>query len=104
MPEIVKKLSGPGVPGSEDFPPMFYVKFTEEEFPKFLADPTTTMKELGHNIDHLTVTVGDSAWVSGKRKWIKSSERPLEDLPPSKSWGWLCGYEDERCVCYPVLM
>lgn len=102
MPEIVKQLSGPGISGTEDFPPMFYVKFTQEEFATFLADPTTTMKKLGQKVDHLSVSVSNSTWVSGERKWIKHN-RPTNELPPARNWVWWCGYSDEMCVCYRVL-
>jgi hypothetical protein len=40
MAEIVKQLAGDGVPGNEDFPPMYYIKFDREEFGKFLSDPS----------------------------------------------------------------
>jgi hypothetical protein len=108
MAEIVKQLSGPGVSGTEDFPPMFYVKFTGEEFATFLADPTATMKKLGHDIDHLTVSVSNSTWVSKERKWQKpdqhASNLPQADaLPAARNWVWWCGYSDEMCVCYRVL-
>ena len=104
MPKILKQLSGEGVSGNEDFPPMFYVKFDEKEFAYFLADPVGTMKSLGRNVDHLTVSISNSGWVSGKKKWNKSSEVAREDLPPSQSWGWLCGVTDEMSVCHQVLM
>lgn len=105
MPEIVKKLSGPGIAGTEDFPPMAYVKFTEEEFAAFLADPPASMKKLGFDVDRLTVSVGNSAWVAAQRKWIKPDQAPAEtrDLPQVKNWVWWCGYSDEMCVCYRVL-
>jgi hypothetical protein len=97
MPEILKQLSRDA---SNDFPPKLYVKFTQEEFPKFLADPLTTMKDLGYNVESLTVTISSNAWVSGE--WVKSNVvKPVE--PPAQNWCWLCGYEDEMCVCYTVL-
>jgi hypothetical protein len=104
MPKILKQLSGEGVAGNEDFPPMFYVKFDEKEFADFVADPVKTMKAMGRDVEHLTVSISNSGWVSGKKKWIKSSEAVLEDLPGSQSWGWLCGVTDEMSVCHRVLM
>ncbi len=59
----MKQLSGLEACKSEDFPPIFYFKSTEEEFPEFIANQTTTMKELKRNIDGLTVAVRNSAGV-----------------------------------------
>jgi hypothetical protein len=104
MPEIVRQLSGPGVAGTEHFPPMFFVKFTSDEFPNFLKDPTATMKTLGHSVDHLNVSVSDSAWSTTEKKWIKAGEGiETRQLPAARNWVWWCGYSDEMCVCYRVL-
>jgi hypothetical protein len=103
MAEIVKQLAGDGVPGNEDFPPMYYIKFDREEFGKFLSDPSGTMKELGYEVERLNVAISNSAWVSGQRQWIKASDISSHDLPTASSWTWWCGYSDEMCVCYQVL-
>jgi hypothetical protein len=103
MPEILKQLSGPEVSGTEDFPPLFCLKFTDPEFAKFLADPATTVRNLGHHVDNLTVSVSNSAWMLKERKWIKPSKLSTAQLPPAHNWVWWCGYQDEMCVCYRVL-
>lgn len=104
MPKIIKQLSGDGVSGCENLPPMHYVKFDDKEFAAFLADPANTMRSLGQNVEHLTVSVSNSAWLADKKSWINAAERANVSLPPSQSWGWLCGYTDEMCVCHAVLM
>ena len=48
MPRIVKLQ--PENADAEYLPPTFYLKFSQEEFPAFLANPTATMKELGHPV------------------------------------------------------
>ncbi|MGX2993037.1 hypothetical protein JNUCC64_01880 [Streptomyces sp. JNUCC 64] len=94
---------------AEDYlPPFFYLRFSQEEFPAFLANPTGTLKELGHDPGNLTVTVKDHVWDAGRREWITDQSDPrfatAGGLPQSSSWGWICGYQDEQCVCERVLM
>jgi hypothetical protein len=94
--------------GEKYLPPIFYLKFTQEEFPAFLANPTAAVKQLGQPVKNLTVTVKDHVWDSRKEEWItdQSDTRFSADgsLPQSSSWGWLCGYQDEQCVCERVVM
>lgn len=97
----VRQLAGVGVAGAEDLPPRFSVTFTQAEFPQFLADPAAGLEKLGYKADHVTVSVRDSVWIPKERRW--GGAKILRDLPPAQSWEWLCGYEDEMCVCYPVL-
>ena len=97
----VRQLSGAGVAGTEDLPPRYTVMFTQEQFAAFLVDPQQALAKLGYEAAHMTVTVRDSVWMPKDRKW--ESAAVLRDLPPASSWTWLCGYEDEMCVCYPVL-
>lgn len=101
-PAKVRQLVGPGVTGTEDLPPRFSTTFTQAEFGDFLAAPAATLGKLGDNVQHMTVSVGTSVWMPKDKKWAPNTV--LADLPPSQSWGWLCGYEDEMCVCHAVLM
>ncbi|MER6501699.1 hypothetical protein ABT218_20450 [Streptomyces sp. NPDC001455] len=102
MPEIVKLQpeNGDGY-----LPPVFYLKFDQEEFPKFLANPTGTLRELGQPVNNVSVVVKDHVWDTSQQRWITDQDDPVvRDLPGSSSWGWLCGYQDEQCVCERVLM
>jgi hypothetical protein len=89
---------------SEYLPPTYYLKFTQDEFPAFLANPTATMEKLGHPVKNLTVTVKDHVWDAGKGKWITEETDKLFELPPASQWEWWCGYQDEMCVCERVLV
>jgi hypothetical protein len=93
MPKILKQLSRDE---TNEFPSELVVKFTRDEFHKFLDDPLTTTKDLGLNLDNLTIMVSSNAWVSGK--WVKSSEQAV----PAGDTCYICGYSDSMCVCYPV--
>ena len=92
------------MPGNENLPPMYFLRFAKEEFGDFLADPTKAMRELGHEVEHLNVTLSSSAWITTERKWVKASDAPSVTLPESSTWQWMCGYSDEMCVCYQVLV
>lgn len=101
-PSKAKQIAGAGVEGTESLPPRFSVTFTQDEFVGFIADPAAGLEALGYKVDHITVSLRDKVWVPKDQKWA-GREAKLH-LPESQSWGWLCGYEDEMCVCYPVLM
>ncbi|MFI9009940.1 hypothetical protein ACIGNX_22180 [Actinosynnema sp. NPDC053489] len=92
----------------ENLPPTFYLKFSQEEFPAFLANPTAVIKYFGQNVKNLTVTVKDHVWDAGNQEWItdQSDARLAVDggLPPASQWEWWCGYQDEMCVCERVLV
>jgi hypothetical protein len=96
MPAI-KQLDGPGVDGGEDSAPMFKIKFTQEEFTDFLADPTSAVKNLGYNVNHLTVTLSDGVWMSEEKRWGRL------DRPTSKRVIITCGVMDEACWCWRVI-
>lgn len=105
MPRIVKLQ--PENTEAEYLPPTFYLKFSQEEFPAFLANPTATMKELGQPVKNLTVTVKDHVWDARKQEWVTDQpDKLFEDggLPPASQWEWWCGYQDEMCVCERVLV
>lgn len=106
MPRIVNLH--PENADAEYLPPTFYLKFSQEEFPAFLANPAGTMKELGHHVKNLTVTVKDHVWDASKQEWVtdQTDMRFAADggLPPSSHWEWWCGYQDEQCVCERVLV
>jgi hypothetical protein len=89
---------------TEYLPPTFYLKFSQEEFPVFLANPTATMEGLGHPVKNLTVTVKDHVWDAGKQEWVTDQPDKLFDLPTASHWEWWCGYQDEMCVCERVLV
>jgi hypothetical protein len=93
---------------AEYLPPTFYLKFSQEEFPEFLANPAATMERLGHPVKSLTVTVKDHVWDAGREEWITDKPDVLfaDDggLPPAKNWEWWCGYQDEMCVCEKVIV
>ncbi|MEU2027145.1 hypothetical protein ABZ565_34215 [Streptomyces sp. NPDC016469] len=102
MPEIVRLQ-----PEKSDgyLPPMCYIKFSQEEFPTFLANPTGTLRDLGFAVNNVSVVVKDHVWDGRKQTWITDQDDPVvRDLPTSSSWGWVCGYQDEQCVCERVLM
>lgn len=105
MPELIKLKPENG--GGEYLPPIFYLEFSQEEFPGFLANPTGTLEKLGQPVKNLTVTVKDHVWDSQNQEWITDKPDTLfaEDggLPPAQNWKWLCGYQDEMCVCERVL-
>jgi len=83
---------------------MFYLKFDQKEFPQFLANPTGTLRDLGHSVNNVSVVVKDHVWDTDRRMWITDQDDPVvRDLPTSQSWVWLCGYQDEQCVCERVL-
>jgi hypothetical protein len=106
MPRIVK-LQPENADPEYLLPPTFYLKFSQEEFPAFLANPTATMKELGHPVKNLTVTVKDHIWDPGKQEWITDQPDKLfadGGLPQASSWEWLCGYQDEMCICERVIV
>jgi hypothetical protein len=94
----------PDNPDAEYLPPTFYLKFSQEEFPVFLASPTATMAELGHPVKNLTVTVKDHVWDAVKQEWVTDQPDKLFDLPTAGHWEWWCGYQDEMCVCERVLV
>src|ERR1043166_8135985 len=80
---LVKQLSGTGVAGTENLPPMYSVIFTQAEFAKFIVDPAAGLERLGHKVDHVTVTIKDDVWVAKEKKWSRGLI--LRDLPPSQS-------------------
>lgn len=103
MPEIVRLQ--PEYPDDTSLPPAYFLKFTQEEFPGFLANPTGTMADLGHPVKNLVVTVKDHVWDSGKQEWFTDeTDKMLFDLPPASQWQWVCGYQDEMCVCERVIV
>ncbi|MFB2566899.1 hypothetical protein [Rhizobium sp. IMFF44] len=102
MAEILRQLAGAEIAGNEDLPPTYKLKFSEEEFPSFIANPVKVMAELGLPVERLNVSLSNSSWIKPKKKWVKNSEIVKADLPHSSTWHWLCGYEDEMCVCYQV--
>lgn len=90
---------------AEFLPPTFYLKFSQEEFPSFLANPTTTLQKLGYTVKNLTVTVKDHVWDACKQEWIiDQTDRILREAPIASQWEWWCGYQDEMCVCERVLV
>jgi len=103
---------------AEYLPPTFNLTFSEEEFATFLTNPTATMKDLGHPVKNLTVTVRDHVWDGGRQEWVTDEPDKFiaantgadaggdaaVTLPRSGTWEWWCGYEDEMCVCYRVLV
>ncbi|MGC5225092.1 hypothetical protein ACPW96_21195 [Micromonospora sp. DT81.3] len=102
-------------PESEDseysLPPTFHLKFSQEEFPAFLAQPTVVMKGLGHEVANLTVSVKDHVWDSRKREWLTADTDQLfaaddggVSLPTASHWEWWCYYSDEMCVCDRVIV
>lgn len=98
VPRIVK-LQAEDSDG-EYLPPTFYLKFSQEQFPVFLASPTEVMKELGHPVENLSVSVKDHIWDAGNNEWVKSqTDRFIRELPALGHWEWWCGYQDEMCVC-----
>lgn len=103
MPRIVELK--PENPTGEYLPPVYYLKFRQEEFPEFLANPTTTLAALGHHVDNLVVTVKDHVWDAREQKWVtKETGKLFDELPPARHWEWWCGYQDEMCVCEKVLV
>lgn len=90
MPRIVQLK--PENADAEYLPPTFYLKFSQEEFPAFLASPTATMEKLGHPVNNLTVTVKDHLWDAGKQEWVtdQTDKRFAADggLPPASQWEW----------------
>jgi hypothetical protein len=95
-------------PESDDveyLPPTFYLKFTQEEFAVFLANPTATMKKLGQPVKNLTVTMKDHIWDAGKQEWITAeTDKVLAELPGASHYEVWCGYSDEMCVCETVIV
>ena len=99
-------------------PPTFSLTFSQEEFATFLTNPTASLKDLGHPVKNLTVTVRDHVWDGGRREWVtdepdkffaanggaRAGAGAPVTLPASGTWEWWCGYEDEMCVCYRVLV
>ena len=90
---------------TELLPPTFYLKFSQDEFPAFLANPAATIGKLGHHVKNLTITVKDHVWDASKREWVTDqTDKRIAELPPSGTWEWWCGYQDEQCVCEKVLV
>jgi hypothetical protein len=97
---------------AEFLPPTFYLKFSQEEFPAFLANPTAIMKELGHPVKNLTVTVKDHIWDAVQQEWLTDQPDKLlllaadsdGGLPSASQWEWWCGYQDEMCICERVIV
>ncbi|MEU1432107.1 hypothetical protein ABZ412_34075 [Nocardia sp. NPDC005746] len=103
MPRIVK-LQAENSDG-EHLPPTFYLKFSQEEFPAFLASPTEVMKELGHPVENLSVSVKDHIWDAGNKEWVRNqTDGHIARLPKVVKWEWWCGYSDEMCVCERVIV
>lgn len=102
MPRMVRLH--PQDPDSEKLPPTFYLKFSQEEFPTFLANPTATMASLGQPLKNLTVSVKAHVWDTMKQEWVTEAPDSLFDLPEAVNWEWWCGYQDEWCVCERVLV
>ncbi|WP_330324576.1 hypothetical protein [Streptomyces pseudovenezuelae] len=90
--------------GDEYLPPTHYLKFSQEEFPDFLTNPTVTMKDLGHPVKNLTVTVKDHIWDARRQEWVTDQPHKSFEAPGSATWEWWCGYSDEMCVCYAVIV
>ncbi|ADB50702.1 hypothetical protein [Conexibacter woesei] len=91
--------------GEAYLPPAFFVEFSKEEFVEFLANPTVVMGKVGHPVGNLTVSVKDHVWDAGKREWItEKTDAVILDLPEARSWQWLCGIQDEMCICERVIM
>lgn len=89
----------------DSLPPVYYLKFTREEFPEFLANPTVTLKNNGHHAKNLTVTVKDHVWDSRNKSWVTDdTDLVMANLPTASHWEWWCGYQDEMCVCERVLV
>jgi hypothetical protein len=107
MPEIVRLQ--PEDTGTDKkmpyLPPTFNLKFTQDEFPAFLANPAGTMRELGEPVANLTVTVTDHVWHAEEGRWITDQDDPaVRELPGAATWQWMCGYSDEQCVCERVIV
>jgi hypothetical protein len=96
----MKTLSGRSASESVKHLPAFLVEFTEDEFHELVRDPVGTMRKLGHEIDHLTISLSDSIWLSGERRWIAGSEPSVRArMRPV----YVCGYSDSVCWCVRVL-
>lgn len=103
MPRVVQLQSENA--DMECLPPTFYLKFTKEEFPEFLASPTATMEELGHPVKNLTITMKDHLWDAGEQEWVTDeTAKVLFDLPVASHTEVWCGYSDEMCVCEVVIV
>jgi hypothetical protein len=102
MPRIMKLE--PQNAETEKLPPTFYLKFYQDEFAAFVANPAATLRELGQSVDNVTVTVRDHAWSAEQQEWVTDRSGKLFELPPSSSWEWWCYYSDEMCVCDAVIV
>ena len=107
MANVLRQLAGTGIEGHEDLPPFYVLKFSEAEFPDFIANPVKVMAELGHPVERLNISLSNSSWLRHEKRWVKNSEivkiaSIAVTLPASSTWHWECGYEDEMCVCYQV--
>jgi hypothetical protein len=101
---MVKILRLNAESANEQLPPVHYLKFTQEEFTSFLANPTGTLAANGHTAKNLTITIKDHVWDATKNTWItEGTDMMLMNLPPAQNWVWWCGYQDEMCVCERVL-
>jgi hypothetical protein len=114
MPRTIR-LQPEGGDTDYSFPPTFQLKFSQEEFPEFVANPTVVMKGLGHEVGNLTISVKDHVWDARKKEWITAETDKLVadadagtdggvSLPSSSTWEWWCYYSDEMCVCERVLV
>ncbi|MFC7532433.1 hypothetical protein [Actinoplanes sp. GCM10030250] len=96
----MKTLSGRSASESVENFPAFLVEFTEDEFQELMRDPVGTMRKLGHEVGHFTISLSDSIWLSSERRWIAGSEQPVRTrMRPV----YVCGYSDSVCWCVRVL-
>jgi hypothetical protein len=99
MSPTVKTLSGRSTSASVENFPAFLVEFTEAEFQEFVKSPVDTMRRLGNDVDHFTITISDRIWLSSEQRWTAGSESSISArMPPI----YVCGYSDSVCWCVRV--